>query len=153
MWYASGGGGDIKSVWVCERADDPDESEKKLILVEFANRVVAYDCRWSKTPRGVVFTKPEEKYCHTADFGDVSAVFTEGWHDWLIKQRRGWQPGGPFRTSVFKETDGEPMGEEDWVREVGGWANVRVLVLWHLGDEPSADWLMVEDSGVAMETR
>ena len=48
MWYASGGGGHIKSVWMCERADDKRESEKKLILLEFADMVVAYDCRWSK---------------------------------------------------------------------------------------------------------
>ena len=42
---------------------------------------------------------------------------------------------------MFKETDGEPMGGEDWV-----WVNVRVLVLWHLGDELPADWLSLEDA-------
>ena len=138
MWQASDGGGDIKNVWMCQRGYDRHESEKKLILVEFADKVVAYDCRWSKTTHGVVFTEPDEKYCRTAAFGDVSAVFTTGWHEWLIKQRDGWRSGGWCRTEVFKETDGEPMGEEDWV-----WVNVRVLVLWHLGDELPADWLML----------
>ena len=123
MWYASGGGEEIKSVWVCERADNQHESEKKLILVEFADKVVAYDCRWSKTTDGVVFTEPDEKYCRTAEHGDVSAVFTKGWHEWLSKGRNGWHPGS-YRTEVFNETDDEPMGGEDWVL-----VNERVLVV------------------------
>ena len=145
MWYASDGGGDIKSVWMCERAYDPHESEKKLILVEFADSVVAYDCRWWKTPRGVVFTEPKEKYCHTAELGDASAVFKEGLHNWLVKQRGVWQWGGPFRTKKFNETDSEPMGEQAWVRVYGGWANVRVLVLWQPTDRLMLDWLLRDE--------
>ena len=140
----SGGGEDIKSVRICERAANDQETEKKkLILVQFSHKVVAYDCRWSVTSCGVVvFTKPEEIYCRTDDLGDVSAVFTNGDHYWLIKQRRGWQPGGWFRTSVFKEPDVEPMAEDDWVREVGrDWAGVRV--------ELPADW---ETVGEDMDT-
>ena len=91
MWSAESGGGDVNGVWVCERADDKHESQRKLILVEFADKVIAYDCRWSETTDGVVFTEPDEKYCA---LGDVSAVFTTGWHEWLIKQRDGWHPGG-----------------------------------------------------------
>ena len=154
MWYASGGGGDIKSVWMCERADNEHESEKKLILVEYANSVVAYDCWWWKTPRGVVFTEPKEIYYHTAELGDASAVVKEGLHNWFVNQRGVWQWAGAFRTKKLNETDSEPMGEQAWVWVYGGWANVRVLVLWHLGDELPADWLMLHELPVdwLMET-
>ena len=142
MWYASDGGGYIKSVWMCERADDKHASERKLILVEFADKVIAYDCWWAMTTDGVVvFSEPHEKYCRTAALGDVSAVFTDGLHEWLIKQRDGWRSGGRYSTEVFKETDGEPMV---WMRDA------RVRLLWHVGDEPPADGLMVEDGGVAV---
>ena len=44
MWFAPSGGGDVYSVWMCERADDKDASDRKLILVQFADKVMAYDC-------------------------------------------------------------------------------------------------------------
>ena len=42
---------------------------------------------------------------------------------------------------MSEETDGEPMV---WMR------NVKVYLLWPVGDEPPADWKMVEDGGVAV---
>ena len=145
IWYAWGGGEDIKSVWMCERGNKQDESEKKLILVEFADSVVAYDCSWWKTPRGVVFTEPKEKYCHTAELGDASAVFKEGLHNWFVNQRGVRQWAGAIRTKKLNETDSEPMGEQAWVRVYGGWANVRVLVLWQPIDPVMWEWLMLDE--------
>ena len=141
MWSAESGGGDVNGVWVCERADDKHASQRKLILVEFADKVIAYDCCWGTTDdMEVVFWDPREKYCRTAALGDVSAVFKNGLHEWLIKHRDGWRSGGRCSTEVSEETDGEPML---WMRDA------RVRLLWHVGDEPPAGWLMVEDGRVA----
>ena len=142
IWYASGGGEDIKSVWMCERGNKEDESEKKLILVEYANSVVAYDCWWWKTPRGVVFTEPKAIY---GAFEDASAVFNEGPHNWCVNQRGEWQWAGAFHTKMINQTNSEPMGEQPWVEEYGGWAKVKVLVLWQPIDPGLWEWLMLDE--------
>ena len=139
-----GGGGDIKSVRICERAANDQETEKKkLILVQFSHKVIAYDCRWSVASCGmVVFTEPQKIFWRTAAPEDVGAVFKNGKHYWE-------SPGASFHTLVINEPEVDPMAEDDWVKEVGtDWAGVWVKL--------PADWPMVDEwgssEGDAMET-
>ena len=141
MWFAANGGGDVYSVWMCERADDKDASDRKLILVQFADKVVAYDCSWQMTSDSVVvFSDPREIYCRTAALGDVRAVFFNGRHAWFIKDLDGWRPAGWFSTKRITETDDEPMGGEDWLMVYN-----RGEVVWQ-GAEGDA-WVHVRKAG------
>ena len=141
----SGGGEDIKSVRICERAANEQETEKKkLILVQFSHKVIAYDCRWSVAPCGrVEFTEPRKIFWRTAAPEDEGVVFKKGKHYWQ-------SPGASFPTVVINEPAVQPMAEEDdWVKEVGtDWAGVWVKL--------PADWPMVDEwgssEGDAMET-
>ena len=84
----------------------------------------------------MVFTEPDEKYCRTAEHGDVSAVFTKGRHEWL----QGW-----YNTEELDETNDESMGEDHWLM-----VYERVLVVWP--GQLRGDWLVVGEA-TAMETR
>ena len=117
MVQASGGADDIVSLWVCTRGADLETSDKnRLILVEFATKVVAYDCLVAVQGRVVVFTKPKATFCREAVHGSAGAVLREGWSTWCD----GW-----FYTTELHETTVEQMDDKTWLMVNGG-----VEVVW-----------------------
>ena len=140
------------SLWVGERGKDWHRSDRTLILVEFEDQVVAYDCRQVQHEAMKVFTDPQATFwCSAAEHNwaegwnqKVHAVITEGKHKWA----QGWYktkelPSGPerLRSSGLNETNDEPMDEGERVVVPADWEVVpaeRVVV--PADSEVPADW-------------